>query len=1311
MAAVGGMLAAAILKVVGDQIGSVIGGQIKLQKNLDEDLNGMKMTLESIEAVLKVGGRQAIIDEQTRLWLKRLTVAMYDISSLIDKFEDDTQAITEHSVLKSSPKKQLLRLVSCLHIGPKFTVANEMKMMRDKLNVIADQHHGFTLLAGTSTIQLSVTDIRETSSTMGDEEHIVGRRDVKNKILACLSESMTKEFTVLPIYGIGGVGKTTLAKTVFNDSQFRDYSQVWIYVSQTFDLNKIGNSIISQISKEKSPHTEKQMIHNSLRGLLTNGKILIVLDDLWEENESQLKDLLDMLKLGQSGKVVVIVTTRYEGIATRICTIESHKLAPLPDDQCWAIIMQKSDFKSRYDQEELQHIGMDIASKCGGVALAAQTIGHMLHSLPFDEWESVRNSDFWNLSDPDDTDLTHVLPSLKLSYSVMPSYLQICFAYCAIFPKGYKIVKDDLIHQWISLGFIKADTKSSTWQLGEKCIRQLLGLSFLEHSKSALNTGVNFENGTSLTMHDLVHDLARLVMVDEILVAGKQGSSSGRCWHFALLNEVMVAEVLINSKQGNSGGSCCHFASLNDRTMQLELSKIRALCFMECTEIELHGVALSSAKSMRVLDLSECSILKLSNSIGDLKQLRYLNAPRVQDAKIPDSITKLSKLIYLNLHGSPKILALPESIGEIEGLMYLDLSGCSGIAKLPESFGRLKELVHLDLSMCCIQKLPQTLGRFIKLKYLNLSCCQKITELPIGFGSLRNLVHVDLSGCSDVASNDGAFFGLTNLQYLNLKDTSFTSPQLQRLTKLKYLNLSALYSQREHQDIFDRLFSSITLNQPDLEHLDLSDNSAINLIPVSLYRLKKLHTLDLSGCVYLKKIEESKHTISSLKFLYLRGCVNLDIDRIPQLGGSTVSLPRFGVRVATDESSSNLVLLQPTDPIELHITELENAKSAGEAHSIKLMEKRSLQDLELVWTPDVKRFMDDKILLEELVPPCTLKKLEIRGYNSVSLPAWLVDQLPNLELLVLRDMENLEEWNTSYSCAEEHVIQTLEIHNCPMLRMKPPLLKAKSWKISDSDNVLSSWNDCTVSHTGASSSSPITTMLSVQRYRGPHQWRLLQHFPALSSLSIIRGYLNSSPEIIGHLSYLKTICLSQILMLELPQWLGEVTSLHNLELRSIDGLEEFNESMRQLQKLQSLKLISCKSLSLPHWLGELTYLKELSIDGNGVLRSLPASLQQNSSIQKIQISDCPNLEDVIVESEEGTMELAHNQESVCVLPTSLRELKISHCQGIMSLPEGIQQLTNLQSLVISSCPELRQWCESEENRMKLAHIENMKIWS
>uniref|UniRef100_A0ACD5TCZ5 Uncharacterized protein n=1 Tax=Avena sativa TaxID=4498 RepID=A0ACD5TCZ5_AVESA len=1304
MAELGGMLAAAILKVVGDQIGSAIGGQITLQKNFDEDLKKMKMALESVEAVLKAAERRSITDESTRLWLKRLKDFMYVISDMMDESE---------SARKCCFKKYLAMMIPCLTIGPKITMANKMEKMRKDLELITDQHKDFKLTEGPNANEPKVIDTRETSSIM--ETQIVGRADDKEKILAYLFERMIEDITILPIYGIGGLGKTTLAKMVYNSSQFKEYYQVWIYVSQTFDLKNIGNSIITQLSeKEKeSEYTEIQMIHKALQKLLADKKILIVLDDLWEGEDFHLENLTDMIKVGKGSKVVVIITTRDEGIAKKICTIKPYKLSPLSDDMCWSIIKQKSAFESRGGGEQFEEIGKTIAMKCGGVALAAKSIGHTLQYIKFSEWESLRDSNIWTLHSLKDMSSTQVLASLKLSYSILPSYLKLCFAYCAIYPKGHKIVKDELIHQWVSLGF-------STWQLGERYIGHLLGLCFLEHSNSQSNIELYYEDITLLTMHDLVHDLARAAMDDEILVVSKDDNVEGNCYHYALLDD--CSKPLIS-----------------------ELSKIRSLRFMKCDKIKLHDAAFSPANSLRVLDLSECIIHKLPDSIGVLKQLRYLKAPGVQHTTIPDSITKLSKLMYLDIHGSTAIVELPESIGDTEGLVYLNLSGCSELAKLPESFRRLQKLVHLDLSNCsCVQgisvllgnltqlqyldltycpnigelpealgglsklqylnlsfnsylkgckeadvlgaltnleylnlssegcglkKLPDALGRFIQLKYLNLSGCLAMRELPILSGSLKCLVHLDLSNCEMVNNLHEALVGLTNLQYLNLNKTRLRSLP-DSLRKIRYLNLACLNKRIAAGIGFASLINNVCRNMSDLEHLNLSGNWFIYSIPESLCSMRKLHTLDLSNCINLGELPSSIGTIESLKYLYLNGC---PISKVPQLGSSAISLPHLVVQPGNSDSSSNLIQLQQVDPVVLQISKLENVKSVGEAQHIKLMEKKSLYDLKLEWTGDAERFVDDKMLLEKLEPPSTLKKLEISGYNGVIFPAWLVrDQLLDLESLVFRGMLNLEEWNTSYSSGEEHMLDKLEIHDCPLLRMKPLPPKAKNWVISNSDNVLSSWEECTRSHINASTSYNVLpffswdTRLSVQYCKVPlRHWRLLEHLPGIHSLSIHScGDLTGSPE-----------------------------------------------NMRPLKKLLSLQLSSCKSMaSLPHWLGELTSLQELELRDCKVLRSLPESIQQLTRLKTLAIILCPQLT-LVVESEEGKMKTTHKQKRVCLLPRSLKTLKILGCNGIKSLPEGMEQLTKLQYLEIRECPELKKWCKLEGNKMKLAHIENKEFYS
>jgi len=427
-----------------------------------------------------------------------------------------------------------------------------------------------------------------------------------------------------------------------------------------------------------------------------------------------------------------------------------------------------------------------------------------------------------------------------------------------------------------------------------------------------------------LRMHDLMHDLGRSVIGDELLLVDgeKEYSSSNGNYRYAL--------VLNHEGQ---------MAVCND-----EPAKLRAIHFSECPEIQLSLLH----KSLRILDLGKCPRGNLPASIGKLKQLRYLSAPDMLHKKVPKLVTSLSKLIHLNMSGSIKISTLPDSVEKLRNLLHVDLSGCCNLCSLPESLGDLMNLSHLNLSNCSLlNTLPKSVGKLRSLLHLDLCGCSGLCSLPESFGELVNLSYLDLKNCYDLSSLPKSFGRLCGLQYLNLSGCLKLNLKVDIetvccLTKLQYLNLS---------------------HCPSLMH-----------IPESVNNLKNLHTLDLSRCDWIERFPKRLCGMASLKFVLIQGCSPWLQQRVreSQFKNDMLTLPKFIVERTASGVSSNISLLQTVRPGELEIECLENVTSIEEAAAVNLADKSVLVKLVLAWTPAVGRVVEDEGLLRELHPPGNL---------------------------------------------------------------------------------------------------------------------------------------------------------------------------------------------------------------------------------------------------------------------------------------------------------------------------------------------------
>ncbi|XP_044335438.1 disease resistance protein RPV1-like [Triticum aestivum] len=616
---------------------------------------------------------------------------------------------------------------------------------------------------------------------------------------------------------------------------------------------------------------------------------------------------------------------------------------------------------------------------------------------------------------------------------------------------------------------------------------------------------------------------------------------------------------------------------------------------------------------------------------------------------------------------------LPDSICQLRHLGYLNLAGCSGLVTLPESIGDLINMFHIDLSGCAgLVNLPQSFGDLINLLYLDLSRCYRLTELPESFSNLKKMEHLDLSFWSCFKGIVEALGGLINVKSLNLSNPCCHLadhwPQLLelkdvwgKLPKLRYLNLSMflnpIFYQLPEDDSLNNYLECIS-GLSSLEYLDLSHNIFLVDLPKNLAKLNKLHTLDLSGCARLERVDRWMGEVHSLKSIVVRNSQGFEAYQF--------------VVCSYNSRSSNFVQLNDVSCKELEISRLENVKSMEEVQNVTLVKKEELETLKLCWSMDTEGHVDNKALFGELQPPHNLQYLELHGYNGETcFPAWWTPcnlpnlvkvimedlrrclslpplrLLPSLQELVLRKMASITRIDLSgrnrvpFHKVELHDMISLKmftatwytnelvIHQCSKLVLGPLPPRAQRLVISDCDQVMSSWRN-QGSGLVVEGRSVLVTELEVQNCNFPVAgWSLLHHLPGLHSLTIknCNGVVTSSSEIFETLSSLQTLCFSDChSMSSLPQELGCLASLKELQIVSCNQLNCLPDSMQQLTSLQSLQFTDCDSITeLPEWLGGLTSLQKLAFQGCHAINYLSKSINQLEKLKDLRILNCPTL--------------------------------------------------------------------------------------
>ncbi|XP_049402995.1 putative late blight resistance protein homolog R1A-3 isoform X3 [Solanum stenotomum] len=348
-----------------------------------------------------------------------------------------------------------------------------------------------------------ISHSRDTSSQipLDQKDVIIGLDEdllkIKDRLIV-----QSSRLEVVPIIGMGGIGNTTLARRVYDDSliAYHFYVRAWTNVSQEFDTREIFLGILRSIGVvndevERNSTTEQlaERVYRSLKGR----KYLIVLDDIWSIEAWQ--HVRRSFPDDHNGSRIVL-TTRLVDVASCACSGNSlHQMRFLSMEESWTLLRDKVFGNGSYPPE-LEKIGRYIGHQCQGLPLAVVAIGGLLSKMSKEtsSWENVAEK-VGSLMTSDTMDCLNIL---SLSYNHLPQYLKTCFLYMGVFAETCEIPVWKLIKLWIAEGFIKKVNHKNLEDVAEENLRELVDRSLVLMGKHTSLGKIK-----TCKMHDLVRDM------------------------------------------------------------------------------------------------------------------------------------------------------------------------------------------------------------------------------------------------------------------------------------------------------------------------------------------------------------------------------------------------------------------------------------------------------------------------------------------------------------------------------------------------------------------------------------------------------------------------------------------------------------------------------------------------------------------------------------------------------------------------------------------------------------------------------------
>ncbi|GJY80140.1 CC-NBS-LRR resistance protein [Tanacetum coccineum] len=577
-------LVTAAAEVIMEKVFSLAANEFAIAWGYEDSLMSLHNKLEMIRAMLQDAERRNGTEAAVKVWMKQLRDVVSEADDLLDE--------VQYQVLRKEVKKRdhTTSKIQCFPNLKKFSFRREMSHKIEKINTKLSEINTQALRLGLQNEpqgSLPYSLPKQTHPYL-DKFNIVGREKDELHIVNLLTESKKEEkLMIIPVVGMGGIGKTALAKSVYNNPKIKKEfdAKAWSCVSVKVDINRLLEMIYESLTGKKCELPTMENLVTKLREELGSKRYLLVLDDVWDERRAYWDEFRSCMENvnSQNGNAIIVTTRKLE-IGTNDMKKNSCKLQVLSDNEGWFMFKEIAN-----PLPELEEIGRDVVKKCVGLPLLLRVIGSMLqNNSDKDKWLSVQESMVQGEEESD------ILSNLKLSFDSLPNSIsKKCFAYCSIFEKDTVMKKEELIQLWMALGLLQVDgTRNSDMEdVGNDIFKILVSNSLFQDVKTD-----EYGYVLSCKMHDLVHDLSLHVSGDESLC------------------------LMVPTKRKDM--SCVKHLSLyqEDNNLLKDMAS-RTLHTLFLRAVVTH-VSFQDFKCLRILKLRSFSLTGIHDSVGDLVHLR-----------------------------------------------------------------------------------------------------------------------------------------------------------------------------------------------------------------------------------------------------------------------------------------------------------------------------------------------------------------------------------------------------------------------------------------------------------------------------------------------------------------------------------------------------------------------------------------------------------------------------------------------------------------------------------------------------------------